>query len=152
MKLTETPEFVTWPETHYVFVEKKGSIPQNAPQTWQEFHQLLPQLMKSDAAFKGFMSLYKMNPEMYRAGAMVETKPSSLPEGLRYEFFSGGKYARFVLIGPYSNLGAATGRVFEIVAQNKIERRNDYHIEHYVNDPATTPEEKLITEILFPVA
>ena len=31
MNLTETAEIVIWPETHYVFAERKGSIPKNAP-------------------------------------------------------------------------------------------------------------------------
>ena len=35
MNLTEVPETVTWPETHYVFVEKIGPFQTNAPQAWQ---------------------------------------------------------------------------------------------------------------------
>jgi hypothetical protein len=31
MNLTEVPESVTWPETHYVFLEKIGPFPTNAP-------------------------------------------------------------------------------------------------------------------------
>jgi effector-binding domain-containing protein len=151
MKLTETAEIVTWPETHYVFLERTGSIPKNAPLTWQEFHQLLPQL-KSTAAVTGFLSLYKMEPPVYRAGAAVPAKPAQVPGNLRYERFKGGKYARFVLTGPYSHLGQATARVVEIVSEKKLRLRDDYHIEHYVNDPATTSEEELVTEILFPVA
>jgi len=150
MRLTETPEYVTWPETHYAFVERTGSFPQNAPLTWQEFHQFLPQL-KSSATVTGFLSLYKMADQVYRAGASVGSKPAKLPGSLRYELFPGGKYARFVLTGPYPNLGKATGRVVEIVSEKKIALRDGYHIEHYVNDPATTPEDELITEILFPV-
>jgi len=41
MNLTETPDFVTWPETHYVFVEKTGSIPTIAPLTWQALNRLI---------------------------------------------------------------------------------------------------------------
>jgi effector-binding domain-containing protein len=150
MNLTEKPEIVTWPQTHYVFVEKTGSIPQNAPLAWQEFHKLLPEL-KSHAETTGFLSLYKMNAQVYRAGVSVKGKPKQIPEGLRYESFPGGKYARFVLTGPYSQLGPATGRVVEIVKERKLPLCDDYHIEHYVNDPTSTPEEKLLTEILFPV-
>ncbi len=151
MNLTETAEIVTWPETHYVFTERTGSIPKNAPLAWQEFQQLVPQL-KSYAGVTGFLSMYKMDPPVYRAGALVEAKPAELPGKLRYERFKGGKYARFVLTGPYSQLPQATTRVVEIVSGKKLRLRNDYHIEHYMNDPATTPEEKLETEILFPVA
>lgn len=67
MKLTETPEIVTWPDTHYVFVEKTGPIPKNAPLAWQEFLPLVPQL-KTTSTVTGFLGLYKMKAELYRAG------------------------------------------------------------------------------------
>jgi effector-binding domain-containing protein len=151
MNLTETAEIVTWPKTHYVFVERTGSIPKNATLTWQEFQQFVPQL-KSKAGVTGLLSLYKMEPPVYRAGASVAATPAQLPEKLRYELFKGGKYARFVLTGPYSQLPQATARAVEIVSEKRLRVRDDYHIEHYMNDPATTPEEKLETAILFPVA
>ncbi|MBV9182409.1 MAG: GyrI-like domain-containing protein [Acidobacteria bacterium] len=150
MNLTENIQYVTWPETHYVFVERVGSIPKNAQQTWHDFHQALPQL-KTHAEIRGFLSLYDMAAQVYRAGAWVASKPTNLPATLRYEHFQGGKYARFVLTGPYANLGAATSRVIEIISEKKIPLRDAYHIEHYVNDPETTREDKLVTEILFPV-
>jgi hypothetical protein len=42
--------------------------------------------------------------------------------------------------------------VFEIVAEKKIQMRDDYCIENYVNDPQTTPEDQLVTQILIPTA
>lgn len=151
MRLTETPDYVTWPETHYVFTERIGPIPQNAPLTWHEFQRSLPQL-KASTPITGFLSLYNIGTEVYRAGAAVAAKPADTPGNLKYERFSGGKYVRFVLTGPYSDLPRATGRVCEIVAKKKIPLRDAYHIECYVNDPRRTPEDKLVTEILFPVA
>lgn len=96
------------------------------------------------------MSLYKMGPQIYRAGVCVSALPVKLPAGAAYEGFAGGKYARFVLTGPYSNLGDASGRAFRIVAEKQIPLRDDYNIENYVIDPRETPEDQLITEILFP--
>lgn len=87
---------------------------------------------------------------VYRAGVAVEKKPANLPPGFKYEEFNGGKYSRFVLTGSYSQLPEACGRVFGIVKQTQIPVDNNYFIENYVNDPQTTPEEKLITEILIP--
>jgi effector-binding domain-containing protein len=40
--------------------------------------------------------------------------------------------------------------VFTIVAEKKIPLRDSFNIENYVTDPRTTPEEQLITEIMFP--
>jgi effector-binding domain-containing protein len=73
-----------------------------------------------------------------------------LRKELTYTKFAGGNYSRFILTGPYTNIGQATGRVMEIISQGKVALRDDYFIENYVNDPRTTPEDQLITEILVP--
>jgi AraC family transcriptional regulator len=96
------------------------------------------------------MSLYKVGPKIYRAGVSLAAEPKNLPGNLRYEKFKGGKYSRFVLTGPYSDLPEAPGRVFEIVSEKKIQLRDDYCIENYVNDPRATPAQQLVTEILIP--
>jgi DNA gyrase inhibitor GyrI len=149
MKLTEEPEIVNWPETHYAFVEQIGPFMETAQKAWQEFPQLVPAISEHNK-ITGFMSLYKVAAKIYRAGVSVAEEPKNLPEGVRYEKFKGGKYSRFVLTGPYSLLPAACGRVFEIVSEKKIQVREDYCIENYLNDPRTTPEDQLITEILVP--
>jgi effector-binding domain-containing protein len=149
MKLTEEPEIVTWPETHYVFIEKIGPFQNTAPQAWQNLHQQVPKISEHNK-ITGYMSLYKVAPKIYRAGVALAAAPKNLPEDLKYSEFSGGKYSRFVLTGPYSNLPAACRRVFEIVSERKIQLGDDYCIENYANDPRTTPEEQLITEILIP--
>jgi effector-binding domain-containing protein len=147
MKLTEEPQIVTWPATHYVFIERIGPFQDTAAQAWQNLHQLVPAISEHNQ-ITGYMSLYKVGPMMYRAGVSLAADPKNLPEGLAYEKFKGGKYSRFVLTGPYSNLPQACCRVFEIVSERKIELRDDYNIENYVSDPRTTPEEQLVTEIL----
>jgi len=149
MNLTEAPELITWPETHYVFVEKVGPFPMNAPKAWEEAHRLFPELTLRNKV-TGFMSLYKVWSKTYRAGFALEAPPSELPKGLKYELFEGGRYASFTLTGPYSQLPQASGRVFELVEEQGIETREDWYIENYVNDPRTIPEDKLLTEILVP--
>jgi predicted transcriptional regulator YdeE len=151
MNLTENPEIVHWPETHYAFVEKHGLFPEIAPQAWQKAHSLAP-LLKEDNRITGTMSLYRMGPNVYRAGFALAAPAVDLPSGLSYEKLEGGKYSRFVLTGPYSNLPEASGRAWKIVSENKVPLRDDFNIENYVNDPNTTPEDQLITEILFPMA
>lgn len=149
MNLTEEPEIVTWPETHYVFVERIGPFMTTARQAWETAHSLVPALSEHNK-INGYMCLYKRGPQIYRAGFALAAPPQQLPEGLQYEAFHGGRYSRFVLTGPYSNLPEASGRTFAIVAEKKVPLRDDFNIEHYVNDPRITPEEQLVTEILFP--
>jgi DNA gyrase inhibitor GyrI len=149
MKLTEEPKIINWPETHYAFIEKIGPFQETAPQAWQSIHQLIPRIEEHNK-ITGYMSLYKVEPKIYRAGVSLDAATSNLPEGVQYTEFKGGKYARFVLTGAYSNLPEACARVFEIVADTKMQMRDDFCIENYVNDPRTTPEDQLITEILIP--
>ncbi len=149
MKPTQEPEVITWPETNYVYVEKIGPFQTTAPQAWQALHQLVPGISEHNKIV-GYTSLYKVGPKIYRAGVSLATAPKNLPDGLRYTKFNGGKYSRFVLTGPYSDLPAASGRVFEIVSEKQIRLRDDYCIENYVNDPRTTDEQQLVTEILVP--
>ncbi|KAA6465139.1 GyrI-like domain-containing protein [Acidobacteria bacterium AB60] len=151
MNLTETPEIVHWPEVHYVFVEKTGPFMQTAPAAWGEAHRLSQKLLQQHRIDR-YMSLYRVGPQIYRAGFGIEGPTAHVPEGLRYEVFPGGKYSRFVLTGPYSLLPQASGRVFELVQQLGIELRDDFNIENYVKDPRVTPAEELVTEILVPTA
>ena len=151
LQLNLEPETVQWPETHYVFIEKQGPFPTIAPQAWTELHALTGAIAEHNT-ITGYMSLYRMGPGIYRAGVSVAAKPTQLPAGVAYENFAGGKYARFVLTGSYAQLGPATGKVVETVRERGLPLRDDFHIEHYVNDPRVTTEEQLITHILFPVA
>ena len=151
LNLTEKPEIVTWPETHYAFIEKVGPFQDTAPQAWKELHQLIPAISQHNQ-ITGYTSLYKVAPKIYRAGVSLTAEPKNLPPGVRYEKFKGGKYSRFVLTGPYSNLPEASGRVFQMVSDQKIPLRDDFNIENYANDPRTTPESDLITQILIPTA
>jgi effector-binding domain-containing protein len=149
INLTQEPEIVTWPETHYVFIEKIGPFQNTAPQAWQELHPLVPRISEHNK-ITGYMSLYQVGPKVYRAGLSLAAEATNLPTNIKYEKFKGGKYSRFVLTGSYANLPEASGRVFEIVAEKKIQMRDDYCIENYANDPRTTPEDQLVSEILIP--
>ena len=151
MKLSQEPEIVTWPETHFAFIEKYGPFQETAPQAWEELQRVIPVIAEHNSVSR-YMSLYKVGPKLYRAGVSLTTEPQLLPAGLSYEQFKGGQYGRFVLTGPYSDLPEATTRVFQILSEKKIQLRDDYCIEHYVNDPRTTPPEQLITQILIPTA
>ena len=148
MSLNEHPEVVTWPEMHYVFVERIGPFMENAGKAWQEAHKLVPALTENNR-ITGYMALYK-GPKVYRAGFSIAAEPMKLPEGLQYEKVKGGKYVRFELTGPYDQLPQASGRVWAIVAEKKIDVRGDFAIENYVNDPRVTPPEQLVTNIMIP--
>jgi predicted transcriptional regulator YdeE len=151
LNLTHTPEAVQFPETRYVFVERRGHIPAIAQQAWQAVHAFFPEIVKHNRIVGG-AALYKCSPGAgtYRAGFMLAAAPVNLPEALTYVKLPAGKFVRFTLSGPYDQLPEASRRAFEIVHDEQIALRDDFNIEHYVNDPMTTPADQLITEILFP--
>ena len=151
MNLTHESEVVNFPATHYVFVEKVGPFMQTAGQAWQTAHTFVPELSKHNK-ITGYMSLYKTGPKVYRAGFALSAAPVDLPQGLAYEKFDGGKYNRFVLTGPYTDLPAASGAVWNAVAEKHLPVRDDFAIENYMNDPSVTPEDQLITHIMIPAA
>jgi predicted transcriptional regulator YdeE len=147
MSLTEKPTVVAWPKTHYVFVEKIGPFQETAQKAWMELHAASDKVK----GVKGAMALYKMKPQMvYRAGWIVENEPKDLPPGFQHVIFDGGKYSKFTYVGPYQKLPEICGKVFESVKTLNIDQRADFYIESYLNSPATTPENDLITEILIP--
>jgi DNA gyrase inhibitor GyrI len=150
LNLTPTPETVTWPETHYVYIEKVGPFQNTAPQAWDEFQKIIPAICEHNKV-TSYTSLYKVGPQIYRAGVGLASEPKNLPAGLHYTKFPGGKYARFTLTGPYSNLPEASGRVFDMVKDQKLSVRDDFNIENYVNDPHTTPAPDLVTQIHIPI-
>ncbi len=150
LSLTLEPETVEFPATHYVFIERVGNIPANAPQAWQTVVKFAPVLMQRRNQITGAAALYKPDKGIYRAGFMLAAPPVDLPAELSYEKFDGGRYARFTLTGPFDQLPEATRRAFEIVAEKKIPLREAFHIEHYLTDPNTTPPDQNVTAILFP--
>lgn len=149
MKLTDQPEIVSVPVQHYIFVEKVGPFQETAKASWDEVHKIAknyPQLKKT-----GAQALFKMHPQMiYRAGFILSEKPENIPAGAQYVKFEGGKYSKFTLTGSYMNLGPAWGQTMQNVEKQKIAVRDDFFIENYANDPATTQEDKLISELMIP--
>ena len=59
MNLTQKPDMVTWPETHYVFLEKIGPFQNTAPQAWQNLHKLVPGISEHNT-ITGYTSLYQV--------------------------------------------------------------------------------------------
>lgn len=157
MNLTANFETVTRPLTHYVFLEKRGPFAEVAPPLWNDLMPLLhgvdqPQIRE----YLGVSGIDKSRPGedsmIYQAGVACTEEPEKLPDGLQHRAIKSGKYARFLLIGPYSQIWPAFDRIFKTLADRKVELRPEFCIENYLNDPRFTPEDKLQTELLIPIA
>ena len=149
MELTQEPEVVTWPEMHYVFIEKVGPFQTTAQEAWGQLCTVTDAIAEHNK-ITGYTCLYKVGPKIYRAGVSVADEPKNLPEGVEATCFKGGKYGQFTLTGRFADLPEASRRVFEIVAEKKIPLRDDFCIEHYVTDPRETPEDQNVIQIAVP--
>ena len=153
-----TPEFesVTRPLTHYVFLEKRGPFAEVAPPLWNE---LMPFLQRMDPQsireFLGISGIDKTrsgeDAMIYQAGVTLAHEPANLTPALQSRTIKSGPYARFHLTGPYSQIWMAFDRIFKTLAEKKVELRPEFCIENYLNDPRTTPEDQLLTELLVPI-
>jgi AraC family transcriptional regulator len=158
MNLNKNFEIVTRPTTHYVFLEKHGPFAEVAPPTWEQmFPLVMSQIAQTEIVeFLGLSGVdrSKMGEEgmIYQAGVAVSSPPKSAMRGLHYRKIESGKYARFLLVGPYAHIGPAFDEVFKTLAEKKVELREEFCIENYLNDPKVTPENQLQTEILIPAA
>ena len=153
-----TPEFetVTRPVTHYVFLEKRGPFAEVAPPLWSEFMPFLeridPRQIREFLGVSGVdKSRHGEDAMIYEAGVALADKPGDLPTGLQQRSIKSGKYARYLLTGPYTQIWPAFDRIFKSLAEEKVELRPEYCIENYLNDPSQTPEAQLKTELLIPI-
>lgn len=157
MNLTPNFETITRSLTHYVFLERRGPFAEVAPPLWNELMPLLPRLDQQQIReYLGVSGIDKSRPGedamIYQAGVGCAAAPQKLPEGLQHRAIKSGRYARFLLTGPYSQIWPAFDRIFKTLADHKVELRPEFCIENYLNDPRFTPEEKLQTELLIPIA
>lgn len=158
MNLTKNFEIVTRPTTHYVFLEKHGPFAEVAPPAWDEMFPLMSSQIPQQE-IKEFLGLSGIDRSrmaedtmIYQAGVAIVHPPKPGMKGLQYRKIESGKYARFLLIGPYAHIAPAFDQVFKKLAEKNVALREEYCIENYLNDPKVTPENELKTEILVPAA
>jgi len=158
MNLTKGFEIITRSITHYIFLERRGPFAEVAPSTWDQMFPLLAnQVAQKDIVeFLGLSGIDRstMGEEgmIYQAGVAVANPPTSPLQGLQYRKVESGKYARFLLVGPYAHIAPAFDEVFKTLAEKNVELREEFCVENYLNDPRVTPEDQLKTELLIPAA
>jgi AraC family transcriptional regulator len=158
MNLTPNFEFVTRPTTHYVFLERRGPFSEIAPGAWNDMFPLIGGQIDQSGIVEHLglsgMDKTKMGEDamLYQAGVAVGNAPAKPLKGLQCKTIKGGKYARFLLTGPYAHIWVAFRQIFRTLAESKVELREEFCIENYLNDPKETPEDQLLTELLIPAA
>ncbi len=155
--LTTIAERISFPDSHFIYREKKGPFMKMAQLAWQEFWQLtekaVDKSLMTDRVSLHKVDLGKEGDErfVYQAGALVSAMPPSLPEGLQYRMVTGGAYACFTLTGSYHQLPQAWPAAYAQVEASDFVMRRDFAMERCLNTPRDTPQEALKTQILIPI-
>ena len=157
VNLTPAFDTVTRPLTHYVFLEKRGPFAEVAPPLWDELATSIQNIDRQQIReYLGVSGVDKSRPGedamIYQAGVAIAGEPNNLPSGLEHKSIKSGNYARFLLTGSYAQIWPALDRIFKQPAEAKVTLRPEFCIENYLNDPRTTPEAQLKTELLIPIA
>jgi AraC family transcriptional regulator len=158
MNLTSKFDIVNRPAAHFIFLERRGPFSETAPSAWEAlFPTLGGQIDHKNITEVLGLGRIERTPTgketmIYQAGVTVGSAPDAPVKGLQYKKIESGKYARFVLTGPYSQIGVAFSKIFQTLAEQKVALREDFCIEKYLNDPQVTPEDQLMTELLIPMA
>jgi effector-binding domain-containing protein len=114
----------------YAFLEKENIAPTGPPMT-----------IYTSTDDKGFQ---------FRAAVPVAEPPANLPEGIAAAKSPAGKALKYVHRGTYDSLDAT----YELIANQLDEKgleAQEVFVETYLNDPRTTPDDKLAIEVYVPI-
>jgi DNA gyrase inhibitor GyrI len=133
-----------------------GEFSDIAPIAWQEFLAAIESRMNdlTQSEFLGVGSMDKSNTKQvcsYSAAVSIPNDSGLMIEGLVKEEIPASKYAKFILEGSHQNVWAAFEQAFKVIIDGEYELAEAPCIENYLNDPSTTKEEELRTEILIPI-
>jgi effector-binding domain-containing protein len=154
MNLIQVPGEVVLDQMHFFYLEHYGTLIESAKTAWTDFYSNYYDKLVTNTEFKigKLYSLYKNKPNsLYRVGFSLDSVPSTIPLGFKYENLEGGKYAAFLYLGSLTRLPQARERVFELVNELNLAFRDSFYIGNYLNDPFTIPEEEMQTQILVPI-
>lgn len=156
LDLVMTPEIRERAKRPFLHVTRHGVCAEQSPGAWEELHRILAihPVTEPDAEYIGASFNDSHSPGdgvmRYDAGVVVPgTKP---PPGLALGTVAGGRYAVFRYRGSYRHIWNAMDQIFRgWAARNSDTLRNAPLLEIYLNDPRTTPEKDLLTDLCVPV-
>jgi len=155
--LSRQPEIVNGPTSTFVYLEAKGDFMKIAHPLWQQLHDVAHGKLEKDkmARMMG-LSLMEAGAGVpggtYQAGFEYRGEPTkALPLGMKVRHLDGGRYARFLMRGPYAHLAVAYPLAMQRVAEAGLKMRHAFFMEAYLNTPEDTEESELLTEIFIPI-
>ncbi|MNL11586.1 DNA gyrase inhibitor [compost metagenome] len=156
LKINHTPEFRNRPTTNYLYVRALGKYTETAPGAWQVLISLLTKNNLYPMATE-FLGVSYDDPKAvsetslrYDAAIAVGDGVKA-PAGLELGVLEGGKYAVFMVVGPYDQIWSAFDEIFKSWgAENASQLRAAPCLEVYLDDPNSTPLETQRCEVWIP--
>jgi AraC family transcriptional regulator len=148
-----TPEYVERDETViYSYHAKDANFRDAAQVAWQEFLQIIPTITE-DLSQSEFLGVGEMVNDTcsYRAAISIPTNKDAQVDKLNRVVIPKSRYAKFLLKGSYDGVWFAFDKAFKFINESEHEIGEAPSLEVYLNDPSTTPEDELLTEILIPI-
>lgn len=139
----------------FIYVERKGPFATEAPKAWGDFWS------KAEGKFSPKVVIATVglsrpgesqeNESIYQAGVILTAKMHHLPPDLSFRELHPGRFASFLLTGPYEQLGQSYQQIFAHWEKYKFKIRPEFCIENYLNDPKKTNPDELKTAIMIPI-
>jgi effector-binding domain-containing protein len=137
----------------YAYLECSGSFEQIPAKIGEFMGLFFPQQLIPAGSLFGiyFNSPDQVKPEELKwAIAFPIDSKASVKEPLKKAEFKNDKVAYYLYIGSYEKVGDVYGKVFKFIAEKGYMVAGPV-MENYLDDPNTTPAEKVRTEIIVPI-
>ncbi|MNJ98445.1 DNA gyrase inhibitor [compost metagenome] len=152
LNLSERPKIIARPDVWFAFIKVLGN--EHAPEAWRTLTDVIwkDKMVEKDSEFIAAFYPDPITQKMhYEAGITVSHEFTSR-DALKCRRLEGGKYASFMLKGPYENIYSAFSKLnSNWVTENRHQLRDAACLEVYLNDPKTTLSKDLLTELLIPI-
>ena len=136
---------------------RKENIPSDGMLAKCEYEKILSFIAEHGAKITGAPYLYYTNPnEDYTTFDMEFGIPVDKEIPTSGDFFMSknfeGKGLIGVHTGSYTTLEETYHKMFAYVEENGVSVTGNTCYDYYLSDPAETPEEELLTQVIFPMA
>lgn len=155
--LTREPKVVEIGWKNFVYLASEGPFLEHAPRLWDEFWKKAPGVFDM-SRMQHMLSMSLIDPSKegdarysYRAGITMNPAPENVPQDFVCMNILSRTYALFELRGHYRQLPKAYEEAMHQLEKGPFLILNECCVEEYVNNPAQTPEDDLLTHIYIPV-
>ena len=139
----------------FTYVEKKGPFQDSARAAWIELFGFIECIPQSNIRFQTGLryvdsALEGDSKYVYQAGLSLIDNSQECNGNLQKRVNRSGRFAKFTLTGPYSQITEAYALAMSVIGKNNLVIRNEFCMQRYVNK--NVPESELLTDIYIPVA